>query len=666
MKLRKSIIFTLGLASLSLASCDDYLEQAPPSKLTPENFYNTEDQVQAAANRFYQDVLPSHGGGNDFYSKDNTTDVQTGRTPDNKFSKNLWKTGQTNGNWSWGNIRNINYILNRLLDNKAAGIIQGNQDNINEYIGEIYFFRAWAYFDLYQKFGDLPIVTQALPDNEAILVAANHREPRNEVARFIINNLDTAMTYMKDNFENRHTRLSKDAALLFKSRVALYEGSWLTNFAGTPFVPNGEGWPGKASNPDYQFPAGSLENEAKWFFQQAVESSEQVAEKYFNNLSVNNNVIPQKSGDTNPYFEIWGTTDCSDHPEVLLWREYSKALGITNGVEVAAEYANDGSGLTRGLVDGYVMKDGRPTYNSRYEYSDMTLDEAAQDRDPRISLFLKRPGQVNCYKNLDDASGSHYTPVEPIPAMITFRIQGLYQTGYTIRKGMTYDRANCGNFQCANACPVLRATEALLNYMEAEYMLTKNINAGNILKYWKKIRQCAGFDADAQDPMVTIDATDMSKETMTWDAYTAGQLLSDKVLYNIRRERRSELLAEGFRDMDLKRWRSYDQLVNNPVHLEGFHLWNTPMQDWYPDAVADGSANANMSSPKLSEWFRPHEIVMVNNNFTDGLTWHMAHYLQPLPLRQFLLTSSDHASVDKSTLYQNPYWPTTSDMPAEK
>jgi hypothetical protein len=57
---------------------------------------------------------------------------------------------------------------------------------------------------------------------------------------------------------------------------------------------------------------------------------------------------------------------------------------------------------------------------------------------------------------------------------------------------------------------------------------------------------------------------------------------------------------------------------------------------------------------------------MVNNNFSKGLTWHMAHYLQPLPLRQFLLTASDHATISESPLYQNPYWPTTAGSAAEQ
>lgn len=211
-----------------------------------------------------------------------------------------------------------------------------------------------------------------------------------------------------------------------------------------------------------------------------------------------------------------------------------------------------------------------------------------------------------------------------------------------------------------------RATEALLNYIEAEYMLTKDINAGKIMEYWKTVREKAGFEGTATDPNITIAATDMSKETRDWGAYTAGELLTDKVLYNIRRERRSELLAEGLRWMDLQRWRSLDQMIATPVHAEGIHLWNTVMEKWYTNLISDGTSKANVSSKDLSEYYRPHEVVMTNNNFKNGLTWHLAHYLDPLPLRQFLLTADDHATIANSPLYQNPYWPTTTDMPAEK
>ena len=159
----------------------------------------------------------------------------------------------------------------------------------------------------------------------------------------------------------------------------------------------------------------------------------------------------------------------------------------------------------------------------------------------------------------------------------------------------------------------------------------------------------------------------MSKETADWGSYSAGKQLTDKILYNIRRERRCELISEGLRGMDLQRWRSYDQLMTTPAHMEGMHLWNTPMQSWYNNLNADGSSNANVSSSSLSEYYRPLEVNMTaTNSYKDGFTWHMAHYLQPLPIKQFLLTASDYSSVEKSPLYQNPYWPTSAGQAAEK
>lgn len=664
MKLYK--LFLLALPILGATSCNDYLEQVPPSYLTPENFYTSEDQVQAAANKFYQDILPGHGGWDyGTYITDNNTDNQMSLYPDDKFGTGLWKVSNTNGDWNWGNVRNVNYQLGQIVEKYKAGQISGSDNNLRQYIGELYFFRAYAYFTLLQRFGDLPIITKALPDDEAVLVAADKREPCNEVARFIISDLDTAMTYMpKSGFAT--TRVTYDAANLFKSRVALYEGSWLTNFAGTPFVPNGKGWPGAAKNADYKYPSGSIEAEAKYFFTTAAKAAEQVAEKYKGNLSVNTGKVPQSLDDpTNPYLSIWGSTDDSKVPDVILWRQYSKSLGVRNDVEVAVQKGNIGTGFTRSLIESYLMKDGKPIYASQYEYVDTSLNKVRTNRDPRLSVFLKAPGDINCFKNVDDVSGDHWTRVETVPAITNTNAEDGYITGYTIRKGMTFDRALTANGGSYNVCVVFRATEALLNYMEAEYMLTKSLS-GKVLEYWEDVRRAAGFTGEAVNPMTTINATDMSKETRDWGAYSAGQLLSDKALYNIRRERRCELIAEGLRGMDLQRWRSYDQLMKTPAHTEGIHLWGSPMEKWYNNLVANGSNSSNVSSPELSAYLRPHEKIKANNSFFNGLTWHMAHYLEPLPIRQFLLTASDHATVSESPLYQNPYWPTTPDAPAEQ
>jgi hypothetical protein len=45
------------------------------------------------------------------------------------------------------------------------------------------------------------------------------------------------------------------------------------------------------------------------------------------------------------------------------------------------------------------------------------LASVAKNRDPRLTIFLKVPGQVNVFKNMDATYGDHAVPVEPVPVI---------------------------------------------------------------------------------------------------------------------------------------------------------------------------------------------------------------------------------------------------------
>ena len=589
-------VLPLLACGMLMASCNDFLKQEPLTDITPTDYYKDATQLQAVANAFYQTVLPYHSGaGYGTFAYDNGTDNQTGSDGDSKYKKGSWKTSNDNSSWSWNNIRDINYQLNIAQSNYENGLVAGDENKIRQYIGELHFFRAYAYFSLYKSFGDLPIVTEAMPDNEAILVAANKRSPRNEVARFILADLDSAVTYMEPDGWEATTRISPAVAHLFASRVALFEGSWLTNFAGTPFVPNGEGWPGKAKdyNANYQYPTGSVEAEAKYFFKKAVDEAAIVGDAYVGKLDKNTGIVPQSLSDTNPYFYKFGNTDMSAYPEVLLWKAYNKGKGVTDNIEVAVNRGNTYTGFTRGMIDAFLMEDGKPTYahHDGYVYEDTTTYAVVRNRDPRLFIFLKRPGQKNVLQGEDNTiAAEQVRPIEPVPQVFTRSFDVTYTTGYAIRKGGTFNQNLAENQAGYTASITFRATEALLNYIEAQYMLDHHLNAKSI-SYWKAIREAAGFTGEAADPQTTIAATDMAQELKgytdgsgtqyDWGAFSAGKALTDLTLYSIRRERRTELMAEGLRWMDLIRWRSLDQLMKQPYQLEGFHLWNTPMEKWY-------------------------------------------------------------------------------------
>lgn len=662
-------IFVIFASSVLFPSCEDFLDRLPESDITPEEFYQTEGQIQASVNNLYT-ILPGHGGSYGIFGYDGDTDNQTYTSPGSRFSKDLWKVSMTGGSWDWSNVYNINYTLNQITSNIDKGIVSGDKDKINHYIGELHFLRAYTYFNMLKSLGDLPIVTEPLPVDEKLLIAASKRMPRNEVARFIIADLDSAQIMMKDGLFSHRNRLSPDVATLFKSRVALFEASWLKNFKGTAFVPNGEGWPGKQKsyNANYEYPSGDIDSESKYFYKVAADAAEEVAEKYKNKLTFNTGIVPQQDSDVNPYFYMFGAVDMSDYDDVLLWRQYGLDFKLTHYVEVSIQQSNGDIGLTRSFIEGFVMKDGKPIYadHNGFKYSDNSIKEVRANADPRLHIFLKEPGQKNAFKNME-GSETHVVEIEPVPNILSS--SKIYPTGYAMRKGGTFDRKLCENGLSYNGCIIFRATEALLNYMEAEYELTGDVGAGHILEYWKIVREAAGFKGEAINPMTMINATDISKESSDWGSYTAGKQITDKILYNIRRERRCEFIGEDMRHMDLARWRSYDQLMTQPAHIEGMHFWGTEMQGWYDEnsIISDGSADATMSSRELSEYIRPHEKNQTSGNpYRNGLTWNMAHYLEPLPIRQLILTAEDHIDPENSPLYQNPYWPLTPDMPAVK
>jgi hypothetical protein len=106
-----------------------------------------------------------------------------------------------------------------------------------------------------------------------------------------------------------------------------------------------------------------------------------------------------------------------------------------------------------------------------------------------------------------------------------------------------------------------------------------------------------------------------------------------------------------------------DQMITTPYIPEGMHLWNTPMEGWYNDLLADATDKANISSSSLSEYIRPYQRSS-NQRCYSGFTWKMAHYLDPIMVKQFLITASDGKTVADSPIYQNPYWPTEADQSA--
>ena len=499
------IIIVLGI---SMYSCEEgFLDRTPMDQISDPDFWTSQTDLELYINRFYDsfDGWDVSGGG---YAapKERGTDLVL--PPPNAYGSDytqrldgVLNVPASGGGWSWGNIRNINYFLENVDRVTDGGPM------VDHYTGEGYYFRAHFYFQLFRNFGELPIITKALSaEDEDILYGA--RSSRTDVADFILEDLDKAISLMKYGSElaTHRTRLSKDIALLFKARLALYMGTWEKYHQGTDFG-------GKTDGSEY--------------IRQARDAAKQVIDDGHYSIV---------TGDPdNVYFELFNKVDYTGNPEVLFFKHFDRETYGTNFSNQLWNWPN-AHGLTQDLTRYYLCKDGLPTALSPLFVGDKTLDIVEVNRDPRLAQTIMVPGDI-------------------------MRIAGPDTTFY-----INPDVYNCGTgiesqkFRLIHVDPAVgpmnhnvdyiffRFAEALLIYAEARAELGE-ITQADIDLTVNQLRDRVGM------PNLNIGSIPTDPN---WPDY--GHSISP-VLQEIRRERVTELYGEGFRFDDLMRWRAHKMII---------------------------------------------------------------------------------------------------------
>ena len=674
------ISLTLFSAASLLVSCNDFLDRPPLDQISPENYYTTADQLGTFTWNYYGSIFPNNiGWWAGVATFDNGTDNQAAVNGNRAmFLPDQWLV-PVSGGIGFNTIRDVNKFINETEAKIAEGKVSGNKALIDQYMGEAYFIRAMIYFSKLRAYGDFPIVLDEL-NVDKDLVAASKRQPRNLVARQILTDMDKAISKLQVAPNNK-LRINQYAALAYKSRIALYEATFEKYHRGTGRVPGDANWPGKNKEWNKNFTINQGD-EVNFFLDQAMDAAKRVCTAVplstTNSHVMNPASVGQYNG-WNPYYDMFAKADLSKVPEVLLWRQFNTDLGVTH---LTSNKLRTGSatGWTRGLVESFLMKNGLPIYDSGSGYhGDATIDATKEDRDERLQLFVFGESDVLAIDqasidlaNRDKPAAQHVNKVKfNIGNIITSEQETKDITGYRQRKFYNYDPAmQLGqSFSDISGQILIRVEEAMLNYIEASYLRTGSLDA-TATQYWTSLRNRAGITAPIQ---TTINATDMSYEanvnrpSYDWGAFSAGTAV-DKTLYCIRRERRCELAGEGFRDDDLIRWASLDQVRN--YQIEGANFWdqmrNNPVfvKNGVSTIVADGSDKATMSAQSLSKYIHPYQINSKYNLY-NGYTFYQAHYLSPFSVEEMILCSPDGTAAN-SNLYQNLYWPTTAKSAAER
>ena len=509
-QLKLKYILTIAVL-LMLTGCESYLDRSPLDTITTVDYWKTVNDLKLYVNQFYPLAFDGLSFGICLHYADVESDDMVSFLVPNRRLKGT-RVVPPAGGWDYSTIRSVNYFMANYEK------CEDDFELYKRYVGEALFFRAFFYFKLVQEYGDVPYIDKPLETNSPELYMA--RTPRNEVIDHIVEDLDKAIEYLPSGKQLGGTRLSREIAQLFKARVCLYEGTWEKYHAGDPFG---------VSKPD-----------PEKYLQLAADAA----------VAVINSGLYSVYSTGNPMWDyfIFAKVDYSANPEVMLWRKYDLNKGLGNARQYyIATGGGSGTGFTKAFVESYLCTDGRPitlsdeTPNPLYQ-GDGDLTKVHTNRDPRFVQTILTPGFPYQIHGTDTTFFVRAAVDQP---PFTCCPTG-YQQGKMLNWDPIHHKSPDTVYDGFTGWILFRYAEVLLIYAEARAELGVLTQADIDLSI-KPLRDRVG--------MPNLDLANIETDP-NW-------LFPDLPGYlnEIRRERRVELVGEGFRWHDIARWAAADEAI---------------------------------------------------------------------------------------------------------
>ena len=517
--------------------------------------------------------------------------------------------------WSWGNIRTNNYFIKWNTDERVDEKVRNN------YTGIAKFFRAYQYFDKLKQYGAVPIITEPLePDSEDLYKTQDSRE---DVVNFILDDLQWAYEHITtSNATPNNVAINKWTALAFKARVALFEASWRKYHAGTAYT------------------AGCTTS-ADQLYAVAAAAAKEIMDKAPYSLYTGTKNGTGEAGDgRGTYRDLFTSEDTQGNPEVMLAYEITApSTGEANWWLNSSSYGPHLC-MSRIFSHTFLNTDGSFFNEKNADGTYKTFVEECEGRDWRMAQIIRGPKytwKINDEFTREAANFKDHT-----------------YTGYQLTK-YVYDDKNMDDKSSGTYdTPLLRYAEILLIYAEAKAELG-TITDAEWAQTVGALRARAGITAG-------LDKVPSVKDPLLVKYY--GDLSA--AVLEVRRERAIELIMEGHRQVDLKRWACGELWETMP--WEGVYV---PALDTQLDMNGDGVMDVYFTSKKADELSKEDGKIAsyLNENQTmkkleddpkggyvmyyaygDRRVWNDNMYLYPIPTQ---------VGIMNPNLVQNPGWKKT-------
>lgn len=523
--MKKYILLSAVALGMSLASCDEILDRPQLNTPTDQTFWNTETDLRLYANEVYPYYFIGYNSGwgstgtvvrGITFSDDFTT---TGTQSDfiSSVPSSLGSTAyenylsQTGGqSWDFGLVRKMNIMLDRMEERMTDKL---SAEEFAHWKAVAEFFKGVEYCRLVCSFGDVPYFEHevAATDTEQLY---KDRDPRNTVMDKVYDLFKDVMANIRVN--DGANRLNRYVAAGFISRWMLFEGTWQK----------------------YHLNDAAR---AKKFLEFAVECGDYIINSGKYSIAT---AMP----------DLFGAQNLAGNAECLLYRHYDDALAVRHCI---ASYCNGKESqpavVNLDFLRSVICNDGKPYKKSSVEGANsFELRTFAKSRDPRFE---------SCF---DDAANRN-------SATYIYGRKFIDRAAYERMDGDTNPLYE--SVTNTNDAPIMRYGEVLINWIEAKAELATvggtAVTQDDINKSINALR-ARPLDATAIAKGLKQTAP-MQLTDITADFDPDRDADVSPLLWEIRRERRLELVYEPSRIIDLRRWKKLDYMDNkkNPDTMLG-------------------------------------------------------------------------------------------------
>jgi hypothetical protein len=224
----KQISFHIvSLLTFLCTSCSDFLEEDPKGLQMVETFYNTDNEAFGGLLGIYYEIqLENNAGGNFFYLSLACSDLSTYKpsatTDAVSFPRYriLSDTPPMVNSWdqAYATIYSINSFITALSNAKSEKL---TPSAVTQYINEAKFFRAFLYYHLVMRWGDVPLRIEPTDMGNTDIA----RTPISEIWPAVIQDLTDALA-LPEKGNTPNGRISKGAVQTLLAKVHLMKNDF--------------------------------------------------------------------------------------------------------------------------------------------------------------------------------------------------------------------------------------------------------------------------------------------------------------------------------------------------------------------------------------------------------------------------------------------------------